>query len=390
MALRRKGQVRIIEATLAVFMTVALILMVMGFTRPFRSPYIRETGDLRRLAYNVLNTMAQANTFEVTLAERIWAVLDSKGRWRSADNNLRELELFLALSMPPGILYKMDVFLINISGGATQLVYLGSAANYDTTSVTLTEAEPVTFTYTITGSKNTYYKDSFEYTSLPRFISSIVYGHPNTGVTLDSTSSPHIPPSLRTQVDARGDSLYGIAVGVYDLYYTFGFVPAAGFTFNVNGSYTRDSIDQLNNLAYVSVGVDTNWDGSIDEEHIFYRFDVAATENPGKIVSVFLSLGSEICSVGNDGSCNPSNPSYKVYSLGTMTSGKTYTWAGALPSTSGRVLRIAFAVVDARMSDSSGIRGDFWVNWDEVSLAWSYENLRGSVLQVLLTIGFAG
>jgi hypothetical protein len=63
---KRKGQIRVIEAVLATFMVVSIILLVMAFTRPLKSVYVRETSDLRRLAYDLLNNMAENNVFEKT------------------------------------------------------------------------------------------------------------------------------------------------------------------------------------------------------------------------------------------------------------------------------------------------------------------------------------
>ncbi|MEM4680123.1 MAG: hypothetical protein QXL98_04185, partial [Thermofilaceae archaeon] len=60
----RRGQIRLIELVLAVFMVVAVIIMVMNFTRPLRSVYLREVSDLRRLAYNLLGNLADAGAFE--------------------------------------------------------------------------------------------------------------------------------------------------------------------------------------------------------------------------------------------------------------------------------------------------------------------------------------
>jgi len=387
MAVRKRGQVRVIEAVLAVFMAVALILMVMGFTRPLRSQYIRETSDLRRLAYNVMSTMSQATTFEATLAERIWAIYDSGGVWQPAVERLRELELILSMSLPPGLLYRLDVYLLSASGGAVELKPLGFSSNYDADRVRLTEAESITYTYTMTGSKSLSYSDGFDYSGLPRFISTITNGHPNTNVFIKTSGTVSKPPSLCTQVDARGN-LYGIAATVYDVASTLDLVPAAGFTVVVAGSYSRDSIDRRNNVAYVSVSVDSDWDGLVDVEYIFYRYDTSI--GSGKIISIFVSPNAEVCSVSSDGSCNPVDARIKAYNLGSMTSGYTYSWNCVIPSTRGRVIGVALVVVDADTSDPSGASGDFWLDWDDLQLRWSYESIRGTVLQIHLTIGYAG
>ncbi|MEM3944056.1 MAG: hypothetical protein QW700_08130 [Desulfurococcaceae archaeon] len=383
--MKRKGQLRLVEAVLAVFMTVAVLLMVMGFTRPLRSPYIRETSDLRRLAYNVLSAMAQAGTFENTLSERIWAILDSRGRWQPSDAGLRDLELFLSLSLPPGLLYRMDIYLLNGTGRGVERVYLGTAKNYDAEMTKLTEAESITFTYTITGAKQLSFAERFNFSALPGFITTLTSGTSNTGVYLGG--SPNV--GLITQVDSISDSTYGYAAAIYDVQSTLGLVPAAGFTFCVTGSYNKEASDRSNNVAQVSVGVDTDWDGTIDVEYIFYRYDISSTYN-GSLVSILRSPGSLVCRTSSSGSCTAApGTGFRVFGLGRMSVGGTYSWCGKLPYTSGRVLKIAFATVDDRYS-AEGIQDDFWVVWDDFLASWSFENIRGLTLEVLLTIGYAG
>lgn len=366
-------------------MTVAVLLMVMGFTRPLRSPYIRETSDLRRLAYNVLNTMTQAGTFENTLSERIWSTLDSRGRWQPSDTRLRDLELFLSLSLPPGLLYRMDLYLLNYTGKEARRIYLGTAANYNVETIKLTEAEPITFTYTITGAKRLNYAESFDYSALPGFITVLANGLSNSGITLSGPPNP----ALVTRVDALSDNTYGYAAAIYDIQSTLGLVPAAGFAFCVRGGYSKDAIDRNNNVAYASIGVDTDWDGREDAEYIFYRHDISSAYS-GSIVSVFLNPGSLVCRVSSSGSCITTPPAgFTALELGNMSSGSTDSWCGKLPYTPGRVLKIAFVTVDDRYG-TSGSEGDFWVAWDDLQASWSYETIRGVTLEVLLTLGYAG
>ncbi|ABL78319.1 hypothetical protein [Thermofilum pendens] len=144
---RRRGQVRIIEAVLATFMVVAIILLVMSFARPLRSVYVRETSDLRRLAYNLLNNMADNGVFEKTLANLNPSAAQGGGC------TLYDLAMMATASLPPGILFRMDVYRVDfdVSAGNTSLVWLGCASNYDTNTTRLVESEPVSYTYVCTG-----------------------------------------------------------------------------------------------------------------------------------------------------------------------------------------------------------------------------------------------
>jgi len=142
---RRRGQVRVVEAVLATFIVVAVILMVMAFTRPLKSVYIRETTDLRRLAYNLLNDMATAGVYERTVGR----ALVNPGDRSWAD----DLRLLISSTIPPELVYNMTVyrFGFNLQTGRVEFNYLGSVANADFSSIRLYESESVTYTYVATG-----------------------------------------------------------------------------------------------------------------------------------------------------------------------------------------------------------------------------------------------
>ncbi|QOJ79466.1 hypothetical protein IG193_03120 [Infirmifilum lucidum] len=144
LAMRRRGQVRIVEAVLATFMVVAVILMVMAFTRPLKSTYIRETTDLRRLAYNLLNDMATAGVYERTVGRAITNP-GNKG-W------IDDLRLLVSSSLPPELVFNMTIYRVdfNPASGATSFVKLGSVANSDFSRIQLYESESVTYTYVAT------------------------------------------------------------------------------------------------------------------------------------------------------------------------------------------------------------------------------------------------
>jgi len=149
-AVRRRGQVRVVEAVLAVFMAVAVILLVMAFTRPLRSPYVRETSDLRRLAYNVLSALAQGNVFE--------RAVDVHREPEGDECTLGGLAFAVGASLPPGLLFYIDVYRANFtpSSPRVELVWVGCASNFvsrrgELSASALSEAEPITYTYVCTG-----------------------------------------------------------------------------------------------------------------------------------------------------------------------------------------------------------------------------------------------
>lgn len=140
----KKGQTRVIEVVLATFIVVAVIVMVMSFTRPLKSVYIRETSDLRRLAYNLLNNMAEAGIYERVIGP---ALLSGSAEWNDT------LNFFIMSNLPPGLVYYMSVSKVDFdySNGAVTFVPLGYITNPpDFYSKPLYEAESLKFTYVCT------------------------------------------------------------------------------------------------------------------------------------------------------------------------------------------------------------------------------------------------
>jgi hypothetical protein len=105
---------------------------------------------------------------------------------------------------------------------------------------------------------------------LPPNVQTYTRGQEYTQVYIDPSTSPTSPPSLTTEVDAYGannnpPSDWGAAIATYRLSSP---VPAYGTSVSVWGRYVRDASDAQNNVAYLSIGVDTNGDGQVDKEYI--------------------------------------------------------------------------------------------------------------------------
>ncbi|MEM0010006.1 MULTISPECIES: hypothetical protein [Thermofilum] len=145
---KRKGQIRVIEAVLATFMVVSIILLVMAFTRPLKSVYVRETSDLRQLAYDLLNNMAENNVFEKTISN-----LGSENTQQTGECTFYNLGFLASASLPPGLLFKIDIYRVDfdLASNSVNLVWIGCASNYDWKNIKLVESEPVTYTYVCTG-----------------------------------------------------------------------------------------------------------------------------------------------------------------------------------------------------------------------------------------------
>ena len=142
----RHGQVRIIELLLTAFMMAVTIIFVMNFTRPIKSIYIRETSDLRRLAYNLLNDFATAGVYEDVIVQGNL----SGTNWED------EMRLVLSISLPPEILFKMEVYELHFSPITGDITYIRldngritNLENFDQEK--LIEAESVSYTYVIVG-----------------------------------------------------------------------------------------------------------------------------------------------------------------------------------------------------------------------------------------------
>jgi hypothetical protein len=208
--------------------------------------------------------------------------------------------------------------------------------------------------------------------SLPGAVSVYTRGQPFTNVFIDTQTSPTSPPSLATQVDAYGatnnpSADWGAAIAVYQLPSP---VPAYGTTVSAWGRYVRDASDVQNNVAYLSIGVDTNGDGQVDKEYIIYRYDTA--QYPGAIVSAFFRSGGNpvyVCTVSTAGACTTTDPRFVVVNAGSMATGNNYQWSYTLYD-QGAVVAVAFAAVDAS-GYASGTADDFWVYWDDLTIEYS-------------------
>ncbi|MEM4492520.1 MAG: hypothetical protein QXJ71_02005, partial [Pyrobaculum sp.] len=198
-------------------------------------------------------------------------------------------------------------------------------------------------------------------------------GWTSTGVYIDTQRSPTTPPSLALEVDAAdntGDVLadYGIAAFIYNVTKWLGApIPAYGTSIAVKVLYQRDVKDVRNNVYYMSLGVDTNGDGTVDKEVVYYTPDTAV--GPGVVVSLYFtnSTGDPlvVCTVDTAGNCAVTNST--IFAAYKITSFNTTTIAPQLP---GAVLYIGLAAVDA-MGYSDGAVDDFWVFWDDLTVTYS-------------------
>lgn len=135
-----------IELLLAAFIMVVAIVFTMQFARPIKSIYVRETSDLRRLAYNLLNDLATAGVYENIIV---------KGNLSGSDWE-NEMKLFLSSSLPPELVFKMRVYELrfNTTSGRIEAIRLdtGKITNIQPGSENkIIEAESVSYTYVITG-----------------------------------------------------------------------------------------------------------------------------------------------------------------------------------------------------------------------------------------------
>lgn len=104
-----------------------------------RSPYLRETVDLRKLGHNLLSQLADAGTFErliyiMHLGDTTW-----EGRMR----------MLLSASLPAGILFRMEVYEIQRKkDGSLELVRLDSGGITNAApNLKLLESESIHYTY---------------------------------------------------------------------------------------------------------------------------------------------------------------------------------------------------------------------------------------------------
>lgn len=220
------------------------------------------------------------------------------------------------------------------------------------------------------------YSDSFSYTTLPPYITKYLNYDPTTvtvpPVSIDTTNSPTTPPSLKTQVDTRSTGA-AIIAAVYNTAARWGLIQSYGTTVAVSLKYQRDTDDTRNNVAYISIAVDTNGDGRPDVELIYYYYDITDEDENGAIYSVFVNPGAYLASVSSTGGLRyaagvSNGTTYYFYRMGSMTSGSTYSFSRTL-AVSGYIVAVAFVVVDPSDYASGSPDGDFWVWWDDFKIS---------------------
>lgn len=139
------GQARIIEMVLATLVLTAALLVAMSLAAPLRSIYLRETSDLRRLAYNLLNDLADARVFEDIVV---------RGNLTGSDWE-DELKLFVAANLPPELVFRVDVYQLKMRpDGSLEWVKLNRkpiSKPEDWESARVVEAEAVSYAYVAVG-----------------------------------------------------------------------------------------------------------------------------------------------------------------------------------------------------------------------------------------------
>jgi hypothetical protein len=250
-------------------------------------------------------------------------------------------------------------------------------------------AEPMTKLYqqTFSCTQQTYYdslkyctsdpysfSDNFDgYTALPPYITKYLFYDANTGVAPVSL----VGGQIRTQIDARGTTpTQGIAAAVYWTAYRWGLLGASGATISIQFNYGRDSADVRNNVVYVDVGVDTNGDGAIDTEVIYYWYETQ--DGNGRIYSIFVNptqnpsptfFPGTYVSIDSNGNPTATPPSWMRLNKQTaITSGQTVTANLQLTGITGHIIAVAFVVVNPS-GGASGTANDFWAYWDNFAIS---------------------
>ena len=287
----------------------------------------------------------------------------------------------LAWTMTATSRYSVLARAIFQQGGITAWQFVNFTAEPMTQLAKWTFSCPgVTYTYpTCTGSRT--YSDSLAYSSRPTYITEYTVYDPNT------VTSPvqYTGSSIRTQIDAIPYFFYyslpGLSSVIYNVAQRWGSIPAGGAVVSVTGTYTRDSGDAQNNVAYLSIGVDTNGDGTPDLEIIGYVYDTSG--GYGAIYSVLVNRGTQVATIDNNG--EPTSlpaSSYGLVKVAAVTSGSTFTITVYLPaSLSGYITSVAMAVVDPSGYISGSPAGDFWVDWTNLVIQTSCNNTADSVIR---------
>lgn len=151
-----RGQVRVAAAVMAVAVVVAAYSLASRIVRPVKSLYYRESEDLERLAYNVLDSMANAGVFDKLILNDP-AVLEAVAGGRPVNCSAGEpawaskLRALLAAALPGEASFRVRVgYYHPLPNGS--LVYCSlHCSPISLGEVRFVEAASVTYTYTSSG-----------------------------------------------------------------------------------------------------------------------------------------------------------------------------------------------------------------------------------------------
>ena len=151
-----RGQVRIAAAVMAVAIVVAAYSLASRIVRPVKSLYYRESEDLERLAYNVLDSMASAHVFdELILSDP--AVLEAITSGRPVNCSAGEpvwadkFRALLAAALPGDVSFTARVGYYHQLSNGSLAYYELHCAPISLGEARFTEAASVTYTYTTSG-----------------------------------------------------------------------------------------------------------------------------------------------------------------------------------------------------------------------------------------------
>ncbi|MGQ9514316.1 MAG: hypothetical protein ACUVTL_04620 [Thermoproteota archaeon] len=124
MSRSRRGQLRVIEATIAAIMIFFSFLTASYFTRSPRSWTLSRGEDLTRMGYNVLHSLAVTDVLDNTIAS-------GKQGWE------QQLNFILEALLPSTVLYNLTVYKVLSKSDGWQTEY----KTFNTIKITNTESD---------------------------------------------------------------------------------------------------------------------------------------------------------------------------------------------------------------------------------------------------------
>lgn len=143
-----RGQARLVEMIIMVALIAVAYIYMSQSTRPARSLFYRDTSDLRRFAYNMLNDLANSGVYEKLVlnnSEVVATISSGEPDCQQEQRWVNLVRAYLVHSLPRGLGFSMRISYYNFT--ESRFIPLHCAAIQSSQSLDPVESESISYTY---------------------------------------------------------------------------------------------------------------------------------------------------------------------------------------------------------------------------------------------------